>query len=71
MIYIWSFQKGIIVSFFFSIPQIDRLTEEMKKIQTSKDSIRKGSNKINLFMRNVETWPNMLQRSCSVHTAKF
>ena len=60
MIYIWSFQKGITVSFFFLIPQIDRLTEEMKKIQTSKYLIRKGSNKIKLFMHNVETWPNIL-----------
>ena len=46
-IYIWDFEKGIIVLFiylfiylFILIPQIDRLTEEMKKIQISKYSLR-------------------------------
>ena len=51
VIYIWSFEKGITV---FFIPQIDRLTEEMKKIQTSKYSFTMGSNTINQFMHNVE-----------------
>ena len=41
-IYIWHFEKGIIVLFIYLlilIPQIDRLTEEMKKIQISKYSL--------------------------------
>ena len=46
IIYIWDFEKGIIVLFIYLfiylilIPQIDRLTEEMKKIQISKYSLR-------------------------------